>query len=212
MYSTWRSVESAGYCDLTFFGRELGNVLSVTVIFEVGVKGAWVLPFEAPRCVRGEVKAFGFPMPLRTEPTEAVREEGKDDSDAWRVTPLPTELAVCAWVRPLVEGREGMMVAICRTDDAREPPRRMPVFSTIQPLEKNVSSKRIAGLQWKKVLFPHIRWEHSPTPHNSVVHPSPPRWFPLTRHDWRSHWDSEILCLLTNGLMGYARGQWAPIM
>ena len=135
MYSTWRSVESAGYCDRTFLGRELGEVLSVTVTVEVGVNGAWVLPLEAPRCVRGEVKADGFPMPLRTEPTEAVREEGKDDNEAWRVTPLPMELVVCACVRPLVEGREGMMVAICRADDACELTPEMPV-SPIQPLER----------------------------------------------------------------------------
>ena len=167
MYSTWRSVESAGYWDLTLLARELGEFLSVAVMVEDGVPGAWLLPLEAPRWVRGEVKVE---MPLRTELIEAVREEGKDDSEAWRVTPLPMELGAC--VRLLVEGREGIIVAIYRAHDVSELLRRN-TLSWTEPLDVESASstaQRHGGMGFYSL----IRWnERLTTPHHSVVTPSP---------------------------------------
>ena len=79
MYSTCCSVESAGYCDLSF--RE-GRVRCRLFFVDEGVEGARELLPEAPRCgTRG-----GAPVgtPLRTEGLEAILVDGNDDSEACR--------------------------------------------------------------------------------------------------------------------------------
>ena len=98
MYSTWRSVESAGYCDLSFLpGREIPLRFGVFWA-EDGVDGVRELLTEGPRC--GARGAAPVGIPLRTEGFDGILVDGKEDNEAclW-------EFAVTLPVVPLVDGR-----------------------------------------------------------------------------------------------------------
>lgn len=79
IYSTWRSVESAGYCDLSLALRRGASDFCAVRLFEDGVEGLLELLMEPLRPGIGGV-AVG--APLRIEGLEGVRDEGKDDSEA----------------------------------------------------------------------------------------------------------------------------------
>ena len=82
MYSTCLSVEFAGYCDFNFLaGLETPICWRVCVVEEDdGVDGACELLLTEPRRgIRGMV-LFEVPL-LRIDGLEAVRVDGKDDSE-----------------------------------------------------------------------------------------------------------------------------------
>ena len=77
MYSTWFSVVSAGYCDLSFLvGRDTPLRWAMGLVDE-GVEGVRELLLTDSRCGRGGA----VPVTLRMEGLESVRVEGKDDRE-----------------------------------------------------------------------------------------------------------------------------------
>ncbi len=85
MYSTCLSVEFAGYCDFSFLlGLEIPFPWRVCLVEEEdGVDGARELLLTDPRRGMGGTVLFGVPL-LRIDGLEAVRVDGKDDSDVCR--------------------------------------------------------------------------------------------------------------------------------
>ena len=85
MYSTCLSVELAGYCDLSFLvGLEIPICWRVCLVEEEdGVDGARELLLTDPRRRIGGTVLFRVPL-LRIDGLEAVRVDGKDDSEVCR--------------------------------------------------------------------------------------------------------------------------------
>ena len=111
MYSTCLSVEFAGYCDFSLLvGLETPICWRVCLVEEEdGVDGVRELLLTDPRRGRGGTLLFGVPL-LRIDGVEAVRVDGKDDSEVC--------LFKGAFVLPvlLVEGRyERTEVILART-------------------------------------------------------------------------------------------------
>lgn len=79
IYSTWRSVESAGYCDLSLALRRSPSDCCGIRLLEDGVEGLLELLMEPLRPSMGGVVVGA---PLRIEGLEGVRDDGKDDSEA----------------------------------------------------------------------------------------------------------------------------------
>lgn len=124
MYSTWFSVSPRGYCDRSFlFGCASGLYFLGAERDECSddtpLEG--VFEFELGSDVRSVsiMGGFGLLDGLdRLDMVEGDREEGKDDSEVRRLTPmLPSELVIVATVSvvpeaPLVEGRCCMFLAL----------------------------------------------------------------------------------------------------
>ena len=85
MYSTCLSVEFAGYCDFNFLaGLETPICWRICLVEEEdGVDGACELLLTDPRRGIGGTVLFGVPL-LRIDGLEAVRVDGKDDSEVCR--------------------------------------------------------------------------------------------------------------------------------
>lgn len=112
IYSTCRSVESAGYCDLNFrIGREVA-VRCWVFLIEDCVEGVRELLREVPRCgIRG---AAPVGIPFRIEGLDEILVEGKEDKEACLCT---FALALPPVPVPPADGRYESTDVMARCED-----------------------------------------------------------------------------------------------